>query len=30
MAMPRPNAETLAAIKAAKAGQSTSVALDDL
>ena len=30
MAMPRPNAETLAAIKAAKAGQSTGVSLDDL
>jgi len=30
MTMPRSNAETLAAIKVAKAGQSTSVALDYL
>lgn len=30
MAMPRPNAETLAAIRAAKAGDATETTLDDL
>ncbi|MFO1278190.1 MAG: hypothetical protein U1F04_01225 [Burkholderiaceae bacterium] len=30
VAMPRPNAETLAAITAAKAGSATPVSLDDL